>query len=146
MESRWGARFSMSVNTSPKAHLTFCRMGTRSFSTGKWLGYCADHPLLVAPRLQMGWIYISSSPLCLYRQVLLWSLQQSHMFILGESIYQVSYCTNLFSAVLNTHIAHLRQQCHNSKFMIFQDTIPVRSTSANISFYTSNSKIPNFEL
>jgi hypothetical protein len=26
------------------------------------------------------------------------------------------------------------------------DTIPVKSASANISFYTSNSKMPNFEL
>jgi len=26
------------------------------------------------------------------------------------------------------------------------DTIPVKSGSANISFYTSNSKMPNFEL
>ena len=76
-----------------------------------------------------------------------------------------------------TRIAHLRQECHNSKFMIFQekllkvlkcynflwvqwwhscsstasfancvDTTPVKSASANISFYTNNSKIPNFEL
>jgi len=26
------------------------------------------------------------------------------------------------------------------------DTIPVKSASANISFYTNNSKMPNFEL
>jgi hypothetical protein len=26
------------------------------------------------------------------------------------------------------------------------DTIPVKSASANVSFYTNNSKIPNFEL
>jgi hypothetical protein len=26
------------------------------------------------------------------------------------------------------------------------DTIPVESASANVSFYTSNSKMPNFEL
>jgi hypothetical protein len=26
------------------------------------------------------------------------------------------------------------------------DTIPVKSASANVSFYTSNSKMPNFEL
>jgi hypothetical protein len=26
------------------------------------------------------------------------------------------------------------------------DTIPVQSVSANVSFYTSNSKMPNFEL
>jgi hypothetical protein len=69
-------------------------------------------------------------------------------------------------------MAHLRQQCHNSKFVIFQkklmkvlkyynflsatttqllssgefcklryDTIPVKSVSANISFYKSNYKV-----
>jgi hypothetical protein len=26
------------------------------------------------------------------------------------------------------------------------DTIPVKNASANVSFYTSNSKMPNFEL
>jgi hypothetical protein len=100
-----GARFSMPINTSPKAHLTSCIMGTRSFSREKWLGHCADHPLFVALRLQMGWIYISSSPLCLYRHVLLWSLplQQSHMFIIGELIYQVIYCTYSFSTILNPY-------------------------------------------
>jgi hypothetical protein len=75
------------------------------------------------------------------------------------------------------HIAHLPQQCHNSKCVIFQDrllkilkcynflsatttqllssgefyklpydTIPVKSASANVSFYTSKSKISIFEL
>ena len=72
---------------------------------------------------------------------------------------------------------HFWQQCHNSKFVIFQekllkvlkcynflwvqrrhncspaasfcklhyDTIPVKSASANVSFYTNNSKLQNFE-
>ena len=76
------------------------------------------------------------------------------------------------------HIAHLQQQCHNTKCVIFQerlfkgfevlqfsmsatttqllssgefcklryDTIPVKSASVNVSFYTNNSKIPNFDL
>jgi hypothetical protein len=75
-------------------------------------------------------------------------------------------------------ITHLRQQCHDSKLVIFSgekfkgfkvlyfstsvtmtqllssgefyrlryDNIPVKSASANISFYTNNSKMPNFEL
>jgi len=74
--------------------------------------------------------------------------------------------------ISNIHITHLRQECHNSKSVIFQekllkvlkcyksmsatttqllssgefcklhyDTIPVKSASANISFYTSNSKM-----
>jgi len=76
-----------------------------------------------------------------------------------------------------THIAHLQQQCQNSKSVIFQekrlkilkrynflsaqttqllssgefyklryDTIPVKSTSADVCFYTNKSKMPNFEL
>ena len=76
------------------------------------------------------------------------------------------------------HIAHLRQQCHNSKLVIFQtkrlnvlkcytflwlqrrhNCSPaasfrnsvmtlclLKSASANVSFYTSNSKMSNFEL
>jgi hypothetical protein len=76
------------------------------------------------------------------------------------------------------HIAHLRQQCHIPKFVIFSgetfkgfevlyfhmsakttqllssgefcklrfDTVPVKSSSANVSFYTNNSKMANFEL
>jgi hypothetical protein len=73
------------------------------------------------------------------------------------------------------HTTHLVQECHNSKFVIFQekllkvlkcynlprvqwwhnccefcklryDTIPVKSAPANISFYNNNSKMPNFEL
>jgi hypothetical protein len=81
------------------------------------------------------------------------------------------------SAELNKYIAHLPQQCHNPKFVIFQekllkvlkcynflsatttqllssgeicklryDTIPVKSASANVSLYTNNSKMPNFDL
>jgi hypothetical protein len=30
-------------------------------------------------------------------------------------------------------------------FKLRYDTIPVKSASANISFYTNNAKIPNFE-
>jgi len=78
------------------------------------------------------------------------------------------------------HIAHLPQQCHNSKSVIFQEKllkvskcfnflwvqqrhncfpaaeyckllydttcIPVKSASTKVSFYTNNSKMPNFEL
>ena len=76
------------------------------------------------------------------------------------------------------NIAHLRQQCHKSKLVIFSgetfegfevlyfsmgatttqlpssgefcklryDTIPVKSASANVSFYTINSKLSDFEL
>jgi len=31
-------------------------------------------------------------------------------------------------------------------FKLCYDTMPVKSASANVSFYTNNSKMPNFEL
>jgi hypothetical protein len=31
-------------------------------------------------------------------------------------------------------------------FKLRYDTVPVKSASANVSFYTNNSKMPNFEL
>jgi len=31
-------------------------------------------------------------------------------------------------------------------FRLRDDTIPVKSAPANVSFYTNNSKLPNFEL
>jgi hypothetical protein len=31
-------------------------------------------------------------------------------------------------------------------YKLHYDTIPVKSASANVSFHTNNSKIPNFEL
>ena len=95
-------------------------------------------------------------------------------------IGRLSLCrTNSCNCVhaLRQYIAHLRQQCHNSKLVIFQekclkvlkcytflwvqrrhnccpvanfancvDTMSVKSASANVSFYTNNSKMPNFEL
>ena len=82
-----------------------------------------------------------------------------------------------FLTIKDPDIGHLRQQCHNSRCVIFQeillkvlkcynflsatttqllssgqfcklryDTIPVKSVSANVSFYTNNQKMPNFEL
>jgi len=92
---------------------------------------------------------------------------------------QIKNQVNYFTVCsVKTHIAHFRQQCHNSKSVIFQekllkflkchnflwvqrrhncspaasfcklrlDTIPVESASGNVSFCTSNSKMPNFEL
>ena len=44
------------------------------------------------------------------------------------------------------HIAHLRQQSHNLKFVIFQETTPVERASANVSFCNNNTKISNFVL
>jgi hypothetical protein len=85
----------------------------------------------------------------------------------GVDITKIYYVPNMLCIksstciiVTQNNIAHLRQQCHNSKYVIFQErllssgefcklcyeTTPVKSASANISFYTSNSKMPNFEL
>jgi hypothetical protein len=42
-ESRWAARFSAPVQTSPEAHPASCTMGTGSFPGGKvWPGGDAD--------------------------------------------------------------------------------------------------------
>jgi hypothetical protein len=39
------------------------------------------------------------------------------------------------------------QLLYNGKFCELRyDTIPVKSASADVSFYTNNSKMPNFEL
>jgi hypothetical protein len=88
----------------------------------------------------------------------------------AEMFYQIKRWKNE-PKTRNVHNAHLRQQCHNSKFVIFQekclkvlsamttqllssgefcklryDTIPVKGASANVYFYTKNSKMSNFEL
>jgi len=43
--------------------------------------------------------------------------------------------------------ATMTQLLYSSEFCKLRfDTIPVKSASANVSFYTNNSKMPNFEL
>jgi hypothetical protein len=43
--------------------------------------------------------------------------------------------------------ATMTQMLSSGKFFKLRyDTIPVKSTSANVSFYTNNLKMPNFEL
>jgi len=44
IKSRWGARFSTPVQTSPGAHPASYTMGTGSFSGVKRLEYGTDHP------------------------------------------------------------------------------------------------------
>ena len=44
IESRWVARFSAAVQTSPGAHPAFYTMGTGSFPGVKWPGRGVDHP------------------------------------------------------------------------------------------------------
>jgi len=49
IESRWGARFSTPVQTSPGAHPASCTMGTGSIPEVKsgWGMMLTPHPLLV---------------------------------------------------------------------------------------------------
>jgi hypothetical protein len=49
IESRWGARFTAPVQTSPEAHAASCTMGTRSFLGVKcgWWVLLTTRPLLV---------------------------------------------------------------------------------------------------
>ena len=44
IESRWGARFSAPLQTSPGAYPASCTMGTGSFPGVKWPGRGDDHP------------------------------------------------------------------------------------------------------
>jgi hypothetical protein len=52
IESRWGARFSAPVQTSPGAHPASHKMGTGSFPGVKRPGRGVDHPPHLAPRLK----------------------------------------------------------------------------------------------
>jgi len=52
-----------------------------------------------------------------------------------------------FEVLLFSMSAMKTQLLSSGKFCKLRcDTIPVKSASANVSFYTNNSKIPNFEL
>jgi hypothetical protein len=52
IESRWGSRFSVPVQTGPGVHPTSYIMGTGSFPGVKRPGRGVDHPLHLAPRLK----------------------------------------------------------------------------------------------
>jgi hypothetical protein len=52
-----------------------------------------------------------------------------------------------FEVLLNAMSATTTQLLSSGEFCkLHYDTMPVQSASANVSFYTSNSKMPNFEL
>jgi hypothetical protein len=52
-----------------------------------------------------------------------------------------------FEMLLSTMSVTTTQLLSSGEFCKLRyDTIPVQSASANVSFYTSNSKMPNFEL
>ena len=50
IESRWGARFSATVQTGPRSYPTSYTMGTGSFPGGKRLRRCVVHQFHLAPR------------------------------------------------------------------------------------------------
>ena len=52
IESRWGARFSVSVQTGPGAQPASCTVGIGPFPGVKRPGRVVDHPLHLAPRLK----------------------------------------------------------------------------------------------
>jgi len=70
IESRWGARFSASVQTGPGAHPASCTMGTGSFpgvKTGRGVTL-TPHPLLVCcsqERVEL-YLYTPCGPYGLY--------------------------------------------------------------------------------
>jgi hypothetical protein len=52
-----------------------------------------------------------------------------------------------FEVLLSAMSATMTQLLSSGEFYKLRyDTIPVQSASANISFYTNNSRMPNFEL
>jgi hypothetical protein len=52
IESRWGTRFSVPVQTGPGAHPAPYAMGSGSLPGVKLPGRGVDHPLHLAPRLK----------------------------------------------------------------------------------------------
>ena len=50
IESRWGAKFSTPIHTSPGVHAAPYKIGTRSFPGVKRLGRDVDHHKPLAPR------------------------------------------------------------------------------------------------
>jgi hypothetical protein len=52
IESRWGARYSVPVQTGSEDHPASYIMGTGSFPGVKWPGRGVDHPPLLVPRLR----------------------------------------------------------------------------------------------
>jgi len=52
IESRWGARFSVPVQTSSGAHPASYTMVARSLPGGKVAGHGIDHPPPLVPRLK----------------------------------------------------------------------------------------------
>ena len=57
IEFRWGARFSVPVQTGSGAHPAFYTVGTRSFPGVKRLGRGVDHPPHLMPRSKKEWTH-----------------------------------------------------------------------------------------
>ena len=61
IESRWGARFSATVQTGPEAHPASYTMGTGSFLGVELPGRGVDHPPEVKERVEL-YLYSPSGP------------------------------------------------------------------------------------
>jgi len=61
--------------------------------------------------------------------------------IFQEKLLKVFKCYDFFMSAMMTLLLSSGQFCK-----LRYDTIPAKSASANVSFYTNNSKMPNFEL
>jgi len=64
-----GGGIFCAICTNPRAHPALCKTGTRSFPAVKLPEHGAAHPPPPSAGLQMGWSYISASPLYLSRHV-----------------------------------------------------------------------------
>jgi hypothetical protein len=76
---------------------------------------------------------------CIYRSFATTVSQLKICDFSGE-MFKGLKCYNFLSAT-TTQLLSSGEFCK-----LRYDTIPVKSASANVSFYTSNSKMPNFEL
>jgi len=61
--------------------------------------------------------------------------------IIRYEVLKILKCSNFSMSATTTHLLSSGEFCK-----LLYDTTPVKSASANFSFYTNNSKMPNFEL
>ena len=132
-----GARFSIPVQTGPGAHQASCTMGTRSFPGVKsdWGVMLTPHPLLVSwsrkgraiPLLPV-WA-VQSLSACTRGALYLYLYPNARLSHIWNGIHittastQTTILCPCLTKKLPGYIAHLRQECHNSKSVIFQERL-----------------------
>jgi len=114
IESRWGARFSATVQTGPGTHPASCTMGTGSFpgvKSGQGV-LLTPHPLLVLwsrksraiPLLPLRAVRPVQSLSACTRVHFTFTLQASTEV---TGVHITEHCTNIFISPICTHSSHL---------------------------------------